>query len=403
MPKLSLKELFDESRLVNIITDQQGTMVYCSKKAYDFFGKIKIDHKKNIIEQFKQKFPLFSVKKILSETVLFHYTGVDCPNCYFEMSSYIKVIEDQSYYVFSVYDVTKYESKILESEIYETIFNSAASAIVLTDLNGTIEKVNPSFEALTGYTAEEAKGQNPSILNSGYHSKQFFKEMWQTLAEGKIWRGNLRDKLKSGDLIWEKSVISPIKNNSGEIIKYVAIKENITKEKSHEEALKKFSYQDYLTGLYNRRKFFEYVEKLVVEAKKKDIYLFALMIDVDNFKLVNDSYGHEVGDEVLVELANSLKGNVRGDDIASRYGGEEFVMVLSKYSYEEALNRAEKIRKDISNLKVKTNKNEISVTVSIGFVQYDNTSSITDWLKMADDALYEAKNTGKNRVCEYEK
>lgn len=226
--------------------------------------------------------------------------------------------------------------------------------------------------------------------------------MWTTLSKGEIWRGNLRDKIKSGELIWEKSVISPIKDVAGDIIKYVAIKENITKEKAQEEELKKYSYQDYLTGLYNRRKFMDYARELLERAKKDNIYLFCLMIDLDNFKKVNDTYGHEVGDKVLVKLADILKTNVRGDDIASRYFGEEFIVILSKYSYEAALTRANKIRNDIASAIITTNQDSISVTASIGFAKYKNDYKLLEWIELADKALYEAKNTGKNKVCEYE-
>ncbi len=401
MVKLSLKELNNESVLGYIVCTKNGSIVYKNESASKFLSSLKIDSKSDVLEAFAQIFPKFNLDNLLNKPEVFNYTDEEDNIQYFKISVYEKIIDEFSYFVFNIYDISEFKNEVLESKIYETIFNSAASAIVLTDTRGTIEKVNPAFQKLTGYTEEEAVGGNPRILKSGYHSEQFFEEMWKTLSKGEIWRGNLRDKIKSGELIWEKSVISPIRDASGNIIKYIAIKENITKEKANEEALKKYSYQDFLTGLYNRRKFSSYVEELMEEAKKKDIYLFCLMIDLDDFKCVNDNYGHEVGDNVLVCLADILKTNVRGNDIASRYGGEEFVVILSKYSHEEALKRAEKIRADIESAVVKTNQDEISVTASIGFAKYDNNSSILEWLEMADKALYEAKNSGKNKVVEY--
>ncbi len=402
MAKLNLKELINESELAYIVCTVNGDIVYKNNRASEFLKVINIATNINILDYFAKVFVNFDLEKLLAgDSEVFSCVCEDALDYYFKFTAYEKVIDEISYYVLNIYDITEYKNEILGSEIYKTIFNSAASAIVVTDKYGTIEKVNPAFQKLTGYTMEEAIGNNPKILKSGYHSEQFFQEMWQTLSKGEVWRGNLRDKIKSGELIWEKSVISPIKDMAGNIIKYIAIKENITKEKAQEEALEKYSYQDYLTGLYNRRKFMDYAKNLLDEARKNDLYLFCMMVDLDNFKHVNDTYGHEVGDKVLVELADILKRNVRGTDIASRYGGEEFIVILSRYSYEEAMKRAEKIRGDIEETVVKTNQDEISVTASIGFVRYDGESELSQWIEMADKALYEAKNTGKNKVCEY--
>ncbi len=401
MSKLNLEELLTESKLAYIIIDKEGLLIYNNKQAQVLLKLLGIEKQENILCFFKNIFPNFNLQRLLSQVEVYSYTGENKINYYFEFCAYEKKVDNKDYYVFNIYDISNYKNELIAKEIYKKIFNSVGSAIVVTDCNGSIEKVNPAFEELTGYSAAEAKGKNPRILKSGYHSKRFFEEMWKTIANGETWRGDLRDRTRTGELIWEKSVISPIIDDAGKVTKYIAIKENITKEKIQEELLKKLSYQDYLTGLYNRRRFTEYTEKLMKAAKEKDIYLFCLMIDVDDFKKVNDNYGHEVGDKVLVKLAERLKANTRGNDIASRYGGEEFIVILSKYSYEQALQRADKIRNDIANASVKTNQDTISVTASIGFAQYDYNSDISTWLQRADEALYEAKNSGKNKVCEY--
>ncbi len=402
MFNLDFRELNDESELAYIVCSEAGEIFYKNKKAITFLRILDINENANILDSFKRVFEKFNLSELINDkTEVFDYVDIDEYTYYFRFRIYEKKIDEEPCYVFNIYDITEYENEIADSEIYKTIFNSVASAIVVTDTRGTIEKVNPFFQRLTGYTMEEAVGGNPRLLKSGYHSEKFFEEMWQTLSKGEIWRGDLRDKIKSGELIWEKSVISPIKDAAGNIIKYVAIKENITKEKAQEEALKKFSYQDYLTGLYNRRKFMSYAKKLLKYAKDNDENLFCLMVDLDDFKHINDNYGHEVGDKVLVKIANVFKENVRGNDIASRYGGEEFIIILSRYSYGQALKRAEKIVSDIEKTIVETNQNKISVTASVGFASYDNESTVEEWIEMADKALYEAKNTGKNRVCEY--
>ncbi len=403
MININLNELFHGSKLYCIVTNKSGELLYADEKSKLFFQKFGMTEQNNMFDLLRAILPDSNLNHLINNSQIITHVDETGTISYFEINVCEKTIDNQECYIFNTYDISSFKRQMIDDEIYKLIFDNVASAIVVTDTNGNIERVNPSFEKLTGYSQKEAIGQNPRILKSGYHSDQFFKEMWETISSGETWRGDIRDRLKSGEYIWEKSVISPIKDSNGNITNYIAIKENVTKQKEQEEALKKLSYQDYLTGLYNRRKFISYTEELMKTSVEKDLNLFCLMIDVDNFKSVNDTYGHEVGDKVLVKIADILKKNVRGYDIAARYGGEEFIVILSRYSYEQALLRSDKIREDIEKAKVQTNQDIISVTVSIGFSQYDRKTDLTTWIQRADKALYLAKNTGKNKVCEYDK
>ncbi len=400
MIMLDFKELIDDIELAYIIFNEDGYIVYKNSKADSLLSFSERTDETNGLNIFENLFPDFNLDILLKESKIFKYTDKEQVNYYFKFKVYQKNIDKVNYYIFNIYDITEYKNEIVESEIYKTIFDCVASTIIVSNKEGIIEKVNPAFQELTGYTSEEAIGNNPSMLSSGYHSRRFYEEMWSTISKGEIWRGILRDKIKSGDLIWEKSVISPIKDASGNVVKYISIKENITKEVEQEEKLKEYAYQDALTGLYNRRKFVDYTKELLVYAKKNELNLFCVMIDLDNFKLVNDIYGHEAGNKVLIKVADILKENVRNKDIAARYGGEEFILILTDYSYEEALEKATKIKMDIGHAIVKTNQDTISITTSAGFVMYDNKTELSEWIESTDMALYKAKETGKNRVCE---
>ncbi len=403
MITLNFKKLIDNIELAYILCDTNGNIIYRNIKANNLLAILNIDNNSNVLNAFKILFSDFDIEKLYQASKVFTYVDKNKFNYFFKFKIDKHYINSDKYYIVTISDITEYQNELTEAEIYKTIFDCVASTIIVTDTNGTIEKVNPAFQELTGYTKEEAIGKNPKMLSSGYHSTKFFEEMWKTLGSGEIWRGILRDKIKSGELIWENSVISPIKDSTGNIIKYISIKENITKQVEQEEKLKEYAYQDALTGLYNRRKFSERAKKLVATAQENELHLFCLMIDLDNFKMVNDIYGHEAGNKVLVAVADLLKENVKGKDIASRYGGEEFIVILAEYNYEEAIKKAEQIKIDIGNIIIKTNNNTISVTASMGFAKYNNTIQFSELIENADKALYQAKNTGKNRVCEFGK
>lgn len=398
---LNLKELLDELKSAFIITSKDGSLLYKNKEGKILLDFLSIDGRTNIFSVFKKIFPkhCFKKKELCSEFCL--YSDKFGEKYYFEVNSYFKKVGEEFYCIINIHNTTKYMKKNLENEIFKDIFYSTDLSIVLTDYNGNIENVNNSFEKLTGYNYDEIKGKNLDILNSGYYSGKIFKEIQTALASGETWRGNLHHRLKSGEFVWEKTVISPIKDDTGKVVKYVYIKDNITKDKLREEALRKYSYHDYLTGVYNRRGLILYSKKITKYVKKRDINLFCLMIDVDNFKSVNDNFGHEIGDKVLIELAEALKINIRDKDIAARYGGEEFVVLLTDYSYKDLVKRVMKIKKDIQKINIRTKSGDISISVSIGFSIYDKKSSIAKWFYMADKALYKAKKTGKNKICEF--
>ncbi len=278
---------------------------------------------------------------------------------------------------------------------------AAANGIVITDRNAIIKWANPAFSSLTGYDLGEVIGQKPNeLINSGVQNALFYEDMWRNLQAGKHWRGEIINKRKNGSLYHEDLSISPVKNNHGEIVNFIGIKENISERKALEEILYKMANTDPLTGLFNRRVFLERLDQESDRISRLGGSAVLLMLDLDFFKRVNDTYGHATGDEVLKSFANVVRKNSRNIDISARFGGEEFVILLPNTGRDEALIMAERLRKQVSEIVIEDPKGMVKITVSIGAAllsMRDMDSEIV--LNRADSAMYTAKESGRNQIC----
>jgi diguanylate cyclase (GGDEF)-like protein/PAS domain S-box-containing protein len=271
------------------------------------------------------------------------------------------------------------------------------NAIIITDTNACIEYVNPSFTNSTGYAFAEVKGKNPRFLKSGLTPPEIYKAMWNTILSGNTWRGELVNRKKNGENFWESTVIAPIYNQDGKVTHYVAMEEDITERRRAEQELERLAITDPLTGLSNRRYFFTQAERVFAQANQPPFILSALMIDFDLFKNVNDQYGHAIGDIVLSESARCIQANLRPADIFGRYGGDELVVLLSRTDPAEANQIAERLRTVIANNSIPANNTSVSITISIGVANLDkNTASLEELLHRADEAMYAAKQAGRN-------
>lgn len=271
------------------------------------------------------------------------------------------------------------------------------SAIMITNPRAEIEYVNPAFCASTGYTFEEARGRNPRFLQSGQTPPETFREMWATLLAGQIWRGELMNRRKNGDLYWEHTVIAPIHDAEGNIIHYVAIKEDITARKAAEAQLELLAVTDPLTGLLNRRGFCLRAETIYARNACPPYELAVLMMDIDHFKRVNDQYGHQAGDAVLREVAARIRDNLRPTDLVARYGGEEFVALLPRASAAALERIVNRLNVAVRERPVAYNDIHIAVTISIGAaVLGAESGSLDELLTQADKAVYQAKRQGRD-------
>jgi diguanylate cyclase (GGDEF)-like protein/PAS domain S-box-containing protein len=283
-------------------------------------------------------------------------------------------------------------------------------AIMITDANGKIEYVNPKFTALTGYNLEEVRGQTPRLLKSSQTPPEVHKGLWQTILSGKEWHGEFFNRKKDGQCYWESTYISVIRAANGSITHFIAVKEDITDRKESEQSmrllnlgLEQMAMTDYLTNLYNRRYFMQRGEEEFKRAHRNHAALSLLMLDLDKFKSVNDTYGHDAGDLVLKQVAASLKYNLREIDLLGRIGGEEFAVLMPGTQLKDAVAIAERVRQAIQNQAFLVPGATLTLTTSVGVSTFSQElNGIDDMLKSADLALYRAKASGRNCVRQQE-
>jgi diguanylate cyclase (GGDEF)-like protein/PAS domain S-box-containing protein len=257
-----------------------------------------------------------------------------------------------------------------------------------TDLDGNITKVSQAFCNITGYSKEELIGKRHNIIRHPDMDRECYKEIWKHISSGKVWSGEIKNQKRDGTHYWVSATISPIFDEEGNIKEYTSIRQDITDKKRVEE----LSIRDQLTKLYNRHKL---EEVLAQEAKNFSL----ILLDIDYFKEVNDTHGHDVGDETLKTFAKILHNSVRHSDIVGRWGGEEFLIVVPQTSLANAVTLAQKIK---SNITKHTFKVIGKKSASFGVATYIEGDSIKSVVKRADDALYKAKELGRDRIVTQE-
>jgi diguanylate cyclase (GGDEF)-like protein/PAS domain S-box-containing protein len=282
-----------------------------------------------------------------------------------------------------------------------TIVEQSPVSIVITDREGIIEYVNPSFLVQTGYTSEEVLGKNPRILKGGDQPAEFYAELWRCIQDGDVWRGEFHNRKKNGDLFWESASISPIRNSRGEITHFAAIKEDITEKKRLIEQLQERAHHDALTGLPNRTLFFDRLNQAMARATRDRYYFGLLYLDLDGFKEINDTHGHEAGDHVLRGVADRLTSCLRGADTVARMGGDEFTIILATLSQrKDAGQVTEHILDVLSRPFILPDGCSVRLGVSIGISVFpDDADDAVNLLNRADAAMYKAKRSGKNTYC----
>jgi len=287
-------------------------------------------------------------------------------------------------------DVTTLRNSKQELERYTDLVD-ANVIISSTDLEGVITQVSEAFCHISGYTKQELIGQNHRIVRHPDMPASLYEAMWDTLTKGLSWQGEMKNRCKDGSSYWVDAVISPLNDEWGVKQGYIAIRQDISDKKRIEE----LSITDRLTGLYNRLKLDEVLSLHVSLALRHQNVFSTIILDIDKFKSVNDTYGHQVGDTLLQEIAKVLKNNVRLEDIIGRWGGEEFLIVLPNTTHDGAMLLAEKLRKAIEQTAFSTVGTRTSSFGVASYVQGDDTKTIVG---RADEALYRAKESGRNKV-----
>jgi diguanylate cyclase (GGDEF)-like protein/PAS domain S-box-containing protein len=293
------------------------------------------------------------------------------------------------------------ERKIFENKLKlsASVFKNAGEAIMITNLNGIISDVNETFTKITGYSKKEVVGKKTNILNSGRQNKEYYKKMWEILNNIGSWTGELCDKKKNGESFVGILIINAVYDHQGNPSHFVALLSDITNIKEYENSLKNIAHFDQLTKLPNRVLLADRIENKMIHTKRHKQHLAVIFLDLDEFKEINDTYGHNVGDKVLIHLAKEMREALREVDTLARIGGDEFVAVLSELNeISDALpiilRLLEAASKEIiiDNIKIK-------VSASLGVTFYPQNQNINAdlLLRQADQAMYQSKLSGKNR------
>jgi diguanylate cyclase (GGDEF)-like protein/PAS domain S-box-containing protein len=279
------------------------------------------------------------------------------------------------------------------------VMESTHEGVVVTDRDATIEAVNPAFTALTGYPPEDVVGRNPSLLSSGRHPPEFYREMWQTLEQQGGWKGEIWNRRRDGQLFAEALRISAIRDSRGEVTHYVGILSDITKEKEQQERLHHMAFHDALTGLPNRIVFNDRLGQALRQAKRHDEKVAVLFFDLDRFKAVNDTFGHKIGDLLLQGVTERVRACLREEDTIARIGGDEFCAVVR--GSEKVKEIGEVGQRIIARLNqpfdIEGHRCEIGCSIGISRYPADSQDQ-SQLIKFADEAMYRAKAGGRNRL-----
>lgn len=288
-----------------------------------------------------------------------------------------------------------------EMKLSAQVIKYSYEAIFITDEKAIIQVINPAFTEITGLSPKEALQKNANILCSRYHDKAFYKNLWSSVMSDGFWQGEIWNRKKSGALYPAWLTISAIRDKSNKITNYIAILDDISERKAFENQLKYRANHDVLTDLPNTALFLFSLKQSMLRAKRNKTITALLFADLDNFKEVNDHYGHAAGDVLLKEVSQRLQTNLREDDLVSRIGGDEFTIILNDIkSKKNAEEKAGQLIQAIS-LPYQLQGHQYSIGMSIGICFYPgDTDDPEELIKFADQAMYKAKAAGKNQ-CKF--
>ena len=324
------------------------------------------------------------------------------------MSAHIMELKGETCILSVTRDITARKSTEDQLRKLSQAVEQSSDSIVITDIHANIEYVNEAFVSGTGFSREEVLGKNPRILKSGKTPKETYIAMWEVLAEGKAWSGEFINRRKDGTTYVEAAVLSPIRQSDGSVTHYVGAMTDVTEKKEAQERINSLAFFDPLTELPNRRLLLDRLKHAIASSARTESYGALLFIDLDNFKTLNDSMGHDIGDLLLQQTAKRLVDCVRDGDTVARLGGDEFVLLLESLSTndQDAASGAEAVGEKILTalnrpyqLAGFTGHSSPSIGVTL-FMNHEG--SLEDLLKRADLAMYQAKDAGRNTLRFFE-
>lgn len=314
----------------------------------------------------------------------------------FEISVSYAPLNGGLFFVFTR-DISARKQVEAEQSLATMIFNASTASIMATDRHNNIVSVNPAFVQSSGYQADELIGKNPRILQSGRQDGEFYQRMWQALERNGHWEGEWWNRRKDGELYAEHVVMNVVRNADGSVYRYVKISTDITAKMQLDELLQRQAHYDVVTNLPNRRFFYSQVAKEIRRCQATGGGLAIYFIDLDGFKQVNDTHGHDVGDQLLLAVAQRISSCVRSTDLVARIGGDEFTVMLAGMPEHSRIDAV--VGKILEQLAEPFQLDGVSaaISASIGISLYpEGADEVEALIRQADQAMYRAKNNGKN-------
>lgn len=303
--------------------------------------------------------------------------------------------------VVSFSDITRLVDLEESLLISQSVFDAATEGIMVTDAENRIVRVNPAFTRITGYGYEDVQGKTPSLLASGHHDQSFYQAMYRSLQDKGRWEGEIINRRKDGEVFIEWLKISAVRDREGVLLRYVALLSDITVKKKQEQDIWHQAHYDPLTELPNRTLFMDRLGQALAQATRREQAVGVLFIDLDKFKPVNDTYGHQTGDELLRQVARRITNCLREEDTVARLGGDEFVAMLpSILNVSDCVKVADKILANLSQ-PFRIGELIVEISASIGVSLARNETSGEALVKQADQAMYRAKADGRHTVRQF--
>ena len=407
----NLRVVFDNTDKGIIIHDQQGQILSTNRPAQQLFGLNEEDFLSLTVADLSAENDekTAQIPQLIQRVLDGENLSMDwCCWKFVNKSSFDSQIyytritwNNESVLMGMVQDVTELKERNALIHRLNIAVEQSANAVVVTDLQGEIEYANPVTEQVTGYAIKELIGKTPGIFKSDFHPSTFHEELWKTILSGEIWRGELCNKHKDGHLIWESTVITPIVENQ-QVTHFVVIKEDITKRKQYESELYRHANFDALTQLPNRTMLLEQLQSVTAD-KQNGGKIVLMLLDLDDFRTINDSLGHSVGDSLLKAVAERLKACLTQEDQLFRLGGDEYTILPKNIQDDSQLEAlAGVLMQSFVQPFVLSPEQEIFITASMGITLYPKDGSdAEDLLRNADTAMYFSKNKGRNTFERY--
>lgn len=297
----------------------------------------------------------------------------------------------------AVYFFAQKASVLITSKLIHQILSSLRAAVMITDHDNKIIFINQCYTEITGYSWDDVVGKNPNVLSAGIQDKAFYKQLWVTLNSTGSWEGEVWNRKKSGELFAEWINISIVKDRKGHLLYYVGIFSDISIRKEQEKQIMHYAYYDVLTNLQNRRLYVEQLKQAIALSKRNQQNLAVVFIDLDDFKEVNDQFGHVIGDAYLCQVASLMKSHLRESDVVARFGGDEFVLLLVNMpSKEAALKFSQELSSKLEAAMIQIEDKTFLVKASLGCAVYpDDGLDAESLIQIADAHMYEVKTQRK--------